>query len=88
MVFHLIEEHIPKSSIPPLFQLATVLPFLAVGSFQRVFGKDSDMAPFRSTVCRILWDVLTLMERILLPKFIKFDQTNLAPPVSGIMVVH
>nr|XP_017005828.1 uncharacterized protein LOC108063275 [Drosophila takahashii] len=76
MVFHLIEEHIPKSSIPPLFQLATVLRFLAVGSFQRVIGKDSDLALSRTTVCKILWDVLPLMERILCPKFIKFDQTN------------
>ncbi|KAH8349338.1 hypothetical protein KR084_009548, partial [Drosophila pseudotakahashii] len=76
MVFHLIEEHIPKSSIPALFQLATVLRFLAVGSFQRVIGKDSDLALSRTTVCKILWDVLPLMERILCPKFIKFDQTN------------
>ncbi|XP_039968125.1 uncharacterized protein LOC120779819 [Bactrocera tryoni] len=67
-----IEPLIHLSSIPVELKLATTLRFLAEGGFQRSIGKDSHIACDRTTVSKILKEMLNVLERTQCPKWVKF----------------
>ncbi|XP_065366816.1 putative nuclease HARBI1 [Calliphora vicina] len=65
-----------KSSIPEIVRLAGVLRFLAVGSFQGVIANDINISMGRSTFCKVLWNVLNILEERLCPHWIKLNMTE------------
>lgn len=73
MVLDDLEPKLPQSSIPANIQLAAVLRFLAVGSYQAVIANDVNISMGRSTFCKILWNVMHAMEESLCPAWISLD---------------
>ncbi|XP_039969105.1 putative nuclease HARBI1 [Bactrocera tryoni] len=71
-----IKPLIHLSSIPVELKLATTLRFLAEGGFQRSIGKDSHIACDRTTVSKILKEMLNVLERTQCPKWVKFGRTH------------
>ena len=53
---------IHKGTIPESLQLAATLRFLAVGGFQRVVANDLKISVDRTTMCKILWRVMKVLE--------------------------
>lgn len=76
MVLDEIAPLLGKSSIPKIIQLAAVLRFLGVGSFQGVFANDLNISMGRTTFCKILWNVLNVLEDKLCPKWIKTEMSQ------------
>ena len=76
MVLSDIEPFLPQSSIPGVIQLATTLRYLAVGSFQAVIGKDSDINLHRTTVGKVLWRIIDILERAICPKYIQLELSD------------
>ncbi|XP_065356335.1 putative nuclease HARBI1 [Calliphora vicina] len=70
MVLGELAPLLPKCSIPESIQLASVLRFLAVGSYQGVIANDANLSMGRYTFCKILWKVMPLLEETLCSKWI------------------
>ncbi|XP_055912025.1 putative nuclease HARBI1 [Eupeodes corollae] len=71
-----IEPFIITSSIPSIQKLAATLRFLAEGSYQRSIGNDLDIALARPTVCKIIEEVLNVLQSKLCNKWIKLQMTE------------
>ncbi|XP_067625296.1 putative nuclease HARBI1 [Eurosta solidaginis] len=71
MLLNVIEPHIKGTSIPTALQMAATLRFLAEGGFKKAVGKDSYIAMGRSTIAKVLKQVLRILEKYLCPRWIK-----------------
>ncbi|XP_049317712.1 putative nuclease HARBI1 isoform X2 [Bactrocera dorsalis] len=71
-----VQPFINPSSITIEIKLATTLRYLAEGGFQRSVGKDTDISLARSTVCKVLHEVLNALEKALCPKWIKLQMSE------------
>ena len=76
MVLDTIKEHLTRSKIPPLLQLAATLRFLAEGSYQRFVGNYSSISLDRSTLSTILNDVLKVMERFICRQWVQLEMIS------------
>lgn len=76
VVLDTVKEHLSRSKIPPLLQLAAALRFLAEGSYQRSVGNDSSICLGRSTVSIILDDVLKVVQRFVCPQWVQLEMNS------------
>ncbi|XP_054729293.1 putative nuclease HARBI1 [Anastrepha obliqua] len=70
------KSFVKETSIPILLKLAASLRFFAEGSYQRSVGKDTDIAMGRSTVSKILSEMINALENVLCPKWIKLKMSE------------
>ena len=71
MILDEIAPLLSKSSIPTSIQLAAVLKYLAVGSFQGVIANDVNLSMGRSIFSKIMWIVMKQLEERLCSAWIK-----------------
>ncbi|XP_067637562.1 putative nuclease HARBI1 [Eurosta solidaginis] len=76
MLLNIAAPHIKHTSLPTTLQMAATLRFLAEGGFQKAVGKDSYIAMGRSTVSKVLKEVLRILEKYLCPRWIKLRMTE------------
>lgn len=68
--------HMLKGSIPPNIQLAATLRFLAVGTFQGVIGRDIEVSLARTTVSKVIWNVINAIESVICPNWINLEMSS------------
>ena len=73
MVLDEVAPLLAKSSIPPIIQVAAVLRFLGVGSYQGVVANDANISMGRTTFFKILWKVLNAIEDQICPIWISTE---------------
>lgn len=71
-----VGPYINKGSIPAKLQLAATLRFLAVGCFQGVVANDLNISIGRTTMCRILWRVMNVLEDKLCAAWININLSD------------
>ncbi|XP_037934599.1 putative nuclease HARBI1 isoform X2 [Teleopsis dalmanni] len=76
MLVKVVTPHVKLSSIPSSIQLACTLRFLAEGGFQKAVGIDKQIALGRSTVGKILTNVIAILERRICPSWIKLEMSD------------
>ncbi|XP_046802860.1 putative nuclease HARBI1 [Lucilia cuprina] len=76
MILDEIGGYMNQSSIPKIVRLAGALRFLAVGSFQGVIANDINISMDRTTFCKVMWDVLNIIEDRLCPLWIQLDMNE------------
>ncbi|XP_017467073.1 PREDICTED: putative nuclease HARBI1 [Rhagoletis zephyria] len=73
MVLSEVEPYLKNMSIPPIIQLAATLRFFGEGGYQRSVGTDANIQLGRSTVSKVIGNVLTVLEWKLCQKWIKLN---------------
>lgn len=73
MILQKTSTHMSKGLVPEIVRLASVLRFLAVGSFQGVIANDLNISMDRTTFCKILWNILNILEETLCPLWIQLE---------------
>ncbi|XP_055903578.1 putative nuclease HARBI1 [Eupeodes corollae] len=74
-----IDPHLPSFNstyIPNVLKLAATLRFLAEGGYQRETGQDFLVGMAQPTLSVTISNILTIMEKVLCPKFISFSSTE------------
>lgn len=82
MILDDISPNISKCSIPASIQLAAVLRYLAVGSFQGVIANDANLSMGRSTFSKVMWIVMQQLEQKLCAVWIQIPVSQQAQNAS------
>lgn len=65
-----------QTSVPNIIKLSATLKFLATGGYQNQIGGDRFAGLAQQTMSKIMSEVLSVIEKVVCPKFINFNMTE------------